>query len=141
MKKLIISKTLIFIFVIVFVTGFEAVFGQHNVLIGVTTVVALLMYLERDFAATPWKSLILILLVNLSQGIFGQLALMNPWIGLPINFIAMFIVGYFFTSNVKGPIHIAVGLQYLFIITNPVPLEDFPLRLLSLVEACIRSCG
>ena len=137
MKKLIISKTLIFIFVIVFVTGFEAVFGPHNVLIGVTTVVALLMYLERDFAATPWKSLILILLVNLSQGIFGQLALMNPWIGLPINFIAMFIVGYFFTSNVKGPIHIAVGLQYLFIITNPVPLEEFPLRLLSLVTGAL----
>ena len=115
MKKLIISKTLIFIFVILFVSAFEAVFGKDNVLIGVTTVVALLMYLERDFTVSPWKSLMMILAVNLSQGIFGQLALMNPWIGLFVNIIAMFIVGYFFTSNIKGPIHIAVGLQYLFI--------------------------
>ncbi len=137
MKQLIISKTLIFIFVILFVTGFEAVFGQHNVLIGVTTVVALLMYLERDFTVSPWKSLMLILAVNLSQGIFGQLALINPWVGILVNFIAMFIVGYFFTSNIKGPIHIAVGLQYLFILTDPVPLEEFPLRLMSLVAGAL----
>ncbi len=137
MKQLIVSKTLIFIFVILFVTGFEAVFGQNNVLIGVTTVVALLMYLGRDFTVSPWKSLMMILAVNLSQGIFGQLALVNPWVGLPINFIAMFIVGYFFTSNVKGPIHIAVGLQYLFILTNPVPLDEFPLRLWSLVTGAL----
>ena len=137
MKQLIISKTLIFIFVILFVTGFEAVFGQQNVLIGVTTVVALLMYLERDFAASPWKSLMIILAVNLSQGLFGQLALINPWIGLPVNFISMFMVGYFFTSNVKGPIHIAVGLQYLFILTNPVTFEEFPLRLGSLVAGAL----
>ena len=137
MKQLIISKTLIFIFVILFVTGFEAIFGERNVLIGVTTVVALLMYLERDFAASPWKSLIMILAVNLSQGILGQLALVNPWLGLPLNFIAMFIVGYFFTSNIKGPIHIAVGLQYLFILTNPISMEEFPVRLVSLVAGAL----
>ena len=137
MKRLIISKTLIFIFVILFVTGFEAVFGQANVLIGVTTVVALLMYLERDLTVSPWKNVLLLLAVNLSQGIFGQLALINPWLGLAVNFIAMFIVGYFFTSNVKGPMHIAVGLQYLFILTNPVQLDEFPLRLLSLAAGVL----
>lgn len=137
MKQLIISKTMIFIFVLLFVTGFETVFGQENVLIGVTTVVAMLMYLQRDFTVSPWKSLLLLLAFNLSQGVFSQLAVMNPWIGLPINFFAMFMVGYFFTSNIKGPIHIAVGLQYLFLLTNPVPLEDFPLRLSSLAAGAI----
>ena len=137
MKQLIISKTLIFIFVLLFVTGFESIFGQHNVLIGVTTVVALLMYLERDLTVSPWKSLLLILTVNVSQGIFGQIALINPWIGLPVNFIAMFMVGYLFTSNIKGPIQIAVGLQYLFILTNPVSPQEFPMRLVALVVGAL----
>ena len=137
MKQLIISKTLIFIFVILFVTGFEAVFGQDNVLIGVTTVVALLMYLERDLTVSPWKNTLLLLAVNLSQGIFGQLAGINPWVGLLLNFMAMFIVGYFFTSNIKGPMHIAFGLQYLFILASPVPLSEFPLRIGSLVAGAL----
>ena len=137
MKQLIISKTLIFIFVLLFVSGFESIFGERNVLIGVTTVVALLMYLERDLTVSPWKSLLLILTVNVSQGILGQIALINPWIGLPVNFIAMFMVGYLFTSNIKGPIQIAVGLQYLFILTNPVSLEEFLMRLVALVVGAL----
>ena len=137
MKQLIISKTFIFIFVILFVTAFEAAFGEYNVLIGVTTVVALLMYLERDLTVSPWKNMMLLLAINLSQGILGQLAGINPWIGLPLNFMAMFIVGYFFTSNIKGPMHIAFGLQYLFILAAPVPLSDFPLRLSSLVAGAL----
>jgi len=60
-----------------------------------------------------------------------------PWIGLPLNFLAMFIVGYFFTSTIKKPFYIAFGLQYLFILTTPVSLGDFPMRLLSLVTGAI----
>lgn len=137
MKQLIISKTLIFIFVLLFVTGFQAVFGQQNVLIGVTTVVALLMYLERDLTVSPGKNLLMLLSINLLQGVLGQLAILNPWIGLPLNFLAMFIVGYFFTSTIKKPFYIAFGLQYLFILTTPVSLGDFPMRLLSLVTGAI----
>ncbi|WP_019242941.1 MULTISPECIES: FUSC family protein [Bacillus] len=138
MKKLIISKTIIFIFIILFVTGFQSVFGSENALIAVTTVVALLMFLERDLTVHPWKYLFLFILLNLQQGIFGYISTVNMWIGIPLNFISMFIVGYFFTYNLKKPIYIAFGLQYLFILTTPITYDQLPMRLLSLVVgACI----
>lgn len=132
MKKLVISKTLIFLFIVLFVAGFKGVFGAENTLIGVTTVIALLMYLERDLTANPWRNFFILLGINVLQGVFGFLSAMNLWLAIPLNFISMFIVGYFFTFNLKKPLAVAFGLQYLFILTTPISLSDLPLRLLAL---------
>lgn len=133
MKKLIISKTLLFVFIVLFISGFTSVFGKENSLIGVTIIIAMLMYLERDLTVHPWRNFFMLLGINLLQGIFGYLSAMNLWIGIPLNFISMFIVGYFFTYRVKKALYIIFGFQYLFILTNPVPMSDLPLRLLALV--------
>ena len=132
MKKLIISKTLLFLFIVLFISGFTSVFGKENSLIGVTIIIAMLMYLERDLTVHPWRNFFMLLGINLLQGIFGYLSAMNLWLGIPLNFIAMFCVGYFFTYRVKNSLYIIFGFQYLFILTNPVPTSDLPLRLLAL---------
>lgn len=137
MKKLIISKTLLFICIVLFVTGFKGVFGAENTLIGVAIVIAFLMYLERDLTANPWKNFFLLLGINLLQGIFGHLSAMNLWVGIPLNFISMFIVGYFFTFNLKKQLYIAYGFQYLFILATPVSTSDLPLRLLALSSGAV----
>ena len=137
MKKLIISKTLSFLWIFLFVTGFKGVFGAENTLIGVAIVIALLMYLEIDLTANPWQNFFLLLGINLLQGIFGHLSAMNLWVGIPLNFISMFIVGYFFTFNLKKHLYIAYGFQYLFILANPVSTSDLPLRLLALSSGAV----
>ena len=137
MKKLIISKTLSFLWIVLFITGFKGVFGAENTLIGVAIVIAILMYLEIDLTANPWKNFFLLLGINLLQGIFGHLSAMNLWVGIPLNFISMFIVGYFFTFNLKKHLYIAYGFQYLFILANPVSTSDLPLRLLALSSGAV----
>ncbi len=137
MKKLIISKTLLFIFIVLFIAGFKSVFGDANTLIGVTTIIALLIYFERDVTANPWRNFFLLAGVNILQGVFGYLSAMNLWLALPLNFIAMFIVGYFFTFNLKTPLYIAFGLQYVFILATPVSASDLPLRLFALTSGAI----
>ncbi len=134
LKKLIISKTLLFLFIVLFISGFTSVFGKENSLIGVTIIIAMLMYLERDLTVHPWRNFFMLLSINLLQGIFGYLSAMNLWLGIPLNFIAMFCVGYFFTFNVKKSLYIIFGFQYLFILTTPVPTSDLPLRLLALAS-------
>ncbi len=134
MKQLIISKTLLFIFIVLFISGFTSVFGKENSLIGVAIIIAMLMYLERDLTVHPWRNFFILLSINLLQGIFGHLSAMNLWLGIPLNFIAMFCVGYFFTFNVKMPLYIIFGFQYLFILSTPVPTSDLPLRLLALAS-------
>ncbi len=137
MKKLIISKTIIFIFVIVFVTVFKMIFHEENVLIGVTTVIMILMYFERDLTINLWRNFFGLLTVNLLQGIFAFISAENMWLGIGLNFISMFIVGYFFTYNVKKPLYIAFGLQYLFILNTPVTLELLPNRLAALATGIV----
>ena len=137
MKKLIISKTLLFIFIVLFVAAFKAVFGDANTLIGVTIIIAILMYLEMDLTAQPWKNFFFLLGVNLLQGVFAYIAVMNVWLGIPLNFIAMFIVGYFFTFNMNKQLYIAFGLQYLFILATPVTLSELPIRLIALAFGAV----
>lgn len=137
MQKLVVSKTILFIFILLFVTVFKSFFGDENTLIAVTTVIAMLMYLERDLTVNPWRNFFILFLINVSQGILGYIATVNMWLAIPLNFIAMFIVGYFFSYNLKKPLYIAYGLQYLFILTVPVPLDAMPMRLLSLISGVI----
>lgn len=137
MKNLIISKTLLFLFIVLFISGFSSVFGEENSLIGVTIVIALLMYLERDLTVNPWRNFFMLLGINLLQGIFGHLALMNPWLGIPLNFLSIFFAGYFFTYNVKKSLIVIFGLQYLFMLYTPVSTSDLPLRLLALASGAV----
>ncbi|WP_230203635.1 FUSC family protein [Bacillus massiliigorillae] len=97
----------------------------------------MLMYLERDLTVNPWKNFFFLLGINLLQGIFGHLSTMNLWVAIPLNFISMFIVGYFFSFNLKKPLYIAFGLQYLFILTTPIATSDLPLRLLALASGAV----
>lgn len=134
MKKLIISKTLLFLFIVLFISGFTSVFGKENSLIGVAIIIAMLTYLDRDLTVHPWRNFFMLLGINLLQGIFGHLSAMNLWLGIPLNFISMFCVGYFFTFNVKESLYVIFGFQYLFILNTPVSTSDLPLRLLALAS-------
>jgi len=137
MKKLIISKTLIFSFVIIFVTLFKMIFHEENVLIGVAAVIMLLMYLERDLTLNLWRNFFGLLTVNLLQGIFAFISAENMWMGIGLNFISMFIVGYFFTYNLKKPLYIAFGLQYLFLLSTPITSDLLPTRLAALATGVV----
>ena len=137
MRKLIISKTLLFLFIVLFISGFTSVFGKENSLIGVAIIIAMLMYLERDLTVHPWRNFFILLGINLLQGIFGHISAINPWLGIPLNFISMFCVGYFFTFSVKKSLYIIFGFQYLFILTTPILTSDLPLRLLALASGAV----
>ncbi|MCR8747087.1 FUSC family protein [Romboutsia lituseburensis] len=132
MKKLIMSKTLIFLFVFSFINIFIKLFGSSNTLIGVTVVTAMLMFLERDLTIEPIKNTFKLLAINVFLGILSFLAVQNIGFGVVSNFTALFVVGYLFTYDLKKPMYIAFGLQYLFMVGSPVSVNEFPVRLLSL---------
>ena len=52
-KKVVLTKTILFIAIVMFVVLFKTVFGDENTLIGVTSITALLMLLERDLTIEP----------------------------------------------------------------------------------------
>lgn len=133
MRKKIISNTIIFIFIILFVTIFKTIFGEGNSLVGVTIVTAALTFMGRDLTASPFKNFIKILLVNLFTLLFSVLAVQNIWIGIFSNFIALFVIGYLFSYNIKKSLVVPFGLQYLFMIFYPAEGEILFNRFLSLI--------
>ena len=136
-KKAIISNTVIFVFIVAFIVAFKSIFGNDNTLIGVTTATAMLMMLQKDLTLSPLKNTLLLIILNLFIGVAATLASMNMWLGIPINFIAMFILSYSLCYNLKNPMYLPFSLQYLFILVNPVTPDKLPMRFVSLVSGAV----
>jgi len=70
MKKQIISNTILFCFILIFVKSFEFLFGLGNTLVGVTLIIAILVLMGENLFQNPIKNLLIIILVNVSSGFF-----------------------------------------------------------------------
>ncbi|MBY0221551.1 FUSC family protein [Sporosarcina aquimarina] len=140
-KKMILTNTLLFIFILGFVLGFGAVFGSENILIGVSTITAMLMLLERDLTSHPIRNTMKFVVLNLFIGIAAFLTGFNMWLAIPINFIAMFVISYSLLFNLKNPLYFPFSLQYVFILAMPVAADQMPLRLASLAFGALAIMG
>ncbi|WP_153730431.1 FUSC family protein [Sporosarcina obsidiansis] len=140
-KKTIVTNTVLFIIIIGFVMAFGAVFGTENILIGVSTITAMLMLLERDLTSHPIGNTMKFIALNLFIGLAAFLAGFNVWLAVPINFIVMFVVSYSLLFNLKNPLYFPFSLQYLFVLAVPVATDQLPLRLASLVFGALAIMG
>lgn len=131
-KKLVISKSITFIFVVAYVVTFKTIFGDENSLIGVTTITAALMFLGKDLTLSPVRNSLRLVVLNLFIGIAAMIAASNLWLGIFINFTTLFIVSYLLCYNLESPMYFPFTLQYLFLLSSPVSIEQMPQRLLSL---------
>ncbi|MEZ7172800.1 FUSC family protein [Sporosarcina sp. OR05] len=140
-KKTIITNTVLFVLIVGFIMGFGAIFGNENILIGVSTITAMLMLLERDLTSRPVGNTLKFIVLNLFIGIGAFLAGFNVWLAIPIHFIVMFVVSYSLLFNLKNPLYLPFSLQYLFILASPVPLDLMPTRIAALVVGALAIIG
>lgn len=139
--SLILSKTLIFIFVVLLVSLFKSIFKPENSLIGVTTVVLMLVLLQTDLTLNPIKNLLNLIVLNLAFGLSAFLVSQNVLLGLILNFSIMLFIGYYFSYELKKPVNMMLGLHYMLMIVSPISLSQLPLRLLSLVAGAFMIMG
>lgn len=132
-KSLIISKTLIFIAVVLLVSSFKAIFKAENSLVGVTSVVLMLVLLEMDLTLNPIKNLISLISLNLALGLSAFLVSQNIFLGLVLNFSIMMFIGYYFSYELKKPVNMMIGLHYILMMVSPISISQLPLRLSALV--------
>ncbi len=140
-RKTILEKTKMFICIVACIILFQAIFGPENTLIGVTVVTATLMFLERDLTTNKLNYLLVFLAVNLTQGISAYIAQENIILGSILTFICIFVSGYLFTHDLKAPMYIAFGLQYVFILYVPITIDRLPIRLLALASGAFIIVG
>lgn len=132
MSKSIKSNTTIFIIIIAFVKIFEAVFGRGNTLVGVSVIVAAMVFMQEDLTENPVENFMKLLIMNLLLGIFAHISSYNIWIGLILNFAALSAIGYLLSYNLNKVMIVPFGLEYLFMLYAPTSGGDFAKRLLAL---------
>lgn len=137
MTKKIISQTILFAIVMSFIIMFKSVFGDDNTLIGVSTITAILMFLERDLTISPLKNLSKLLGINVLMGIGAYIASNNMYLGIPINFAIVFLIHYMFNYTLLKPMYLPFSLQYLFILSYPVEYSQVGTRLIALASGAI----
>ncbi|MGL5315146.1 MAG: FUSC family protein [Peptostreptococcaceae bacterium] len=134
----IVSKTLIFVFVVLIIGGFKSIFGEVNSLVGVTSVVLMLSLLQRDLTRNPIKNLVKLAIFNVTLGLGAYLVTQNIWIGLVVNFSVMCFIGYVFSYELRNSLNMLFGLHYILMLTSPISSEQLPMRLAGLVfGACM----
>lgn len=139
-KKLIntiIGNTIMFIAVLLFVALFRSVFGEENTIVGVSVLVLSLALLSRDLTKKPLKNFIFLLVFD-AITIFGAYIFQSHlWLGLILNFTIIASICYLFTYEVKNPLNMLFGLQYVLLIGSPISAAQLPRRIMgAFVGAC-----
>lgn len=137
MKKKIITQTILFISIILFVNIFTNTFGVENSLVGISTVIASLILLEKNLTHNPLISFVELAATNLLIGTLAFIANQNIILGALINFIVLASIGYIFSYNISKRLIIPFGLQYLFLFYAPIEASYLGKRLLALFVGAI----
>ncbi|WP_302669952.1 FUSC family protein [uncultured Clostridium sp.] len=137
LKKNIISKTILFVAIMIFVVIFKSIFGAENTPVGITTVITLLMLLGKDLTQSPIKNFLILVGINLALGIGAFIAANNVWVGIIIDFSALSLIGYYFSYNMTKGLILPYGLQYLFMLNGPVYGDVFVKRIGALIAGAV----
>ncbi|WP_297633094.1 FUSC family protein [uncultured Clostridium sp.] len=132
-----ISGTFIFLLATAFAVIFKVLFGENNTYVGVTSYIAMLMYLERDLTTNFFTNLFKFILINLAMGLVVFIGGYNLWLAIPLNFALMIIVGYITCNELRTPTYVPFMLQFVLLIAFPVPHSQEGMRLLALFVGAI----
>jgi hypothetical protein len=137
MLKKFIKPTLVFVLILFFIGLYGFLFGKSNVVVGISTTLAILMYLSRDLTANPVKTLTKLMIFNVIMGLLAYGAAVNLYLGIPINFISLFLIAGTLSYTLSSPISTPFSMQYIFLIATPISLAELPLRLAALAVGAV----
>ena len=137
------GKTLFFVLICVFVSGFSGVFGQENSLVGVIIIVLALTMLSRDLSVRPVWNLGVMCACTLAMGTLSFLSvwLGDPFVGAALNFMFVFGACFYALHDLSSPMHFPFLLGYAFMLSAPIGAEGIPLRVAALLLGSVFVVG
>lgn len=131
--KTVAAKLPIFLFCILFIGCYQRVFGSANNSVGVVLLCGLLIFLKNDLAVVPKQAALLFPALFSIIAFAPAIAAQNAWVGLLVNFVAIFLLLLFSTADLSAGNHVTFLLGYLFCKGYPVYGELLHARQVSLV--------
>lgn len=133
--KAFFTNTARFAFILLFINLYAYFFGQVNLLPSIAVVVAILTFPVCDMEIKTSSMTFLIFFFFIGSGLAAALSLVNPWIGLLLNFAFIGLIMAFSAEPSDIKPHIIFLLCYIFCQSSPVSGHDFVLRMVSLAAS------
>lgn len=131
--------TLNFLFILLFVNVFQAVFGMENSIVGVIFTILMSASMARDLTNAPVRHLIhqaAVLMLMAAAACYVSNA--RPIYALPVNLAMLFVILYAYTYEYTSHLYFPYILSYLFLVfISPVPPQQLPKRLLAMLAGAI----
>lgn len=132
-------STLSFLFILIYINGFQLLFGKVNTIVGVIFTIMMSASMVRDLTGNPIRHFILQTGLLVWMGIAAYLVTVLPAFSAAIvNFITLAFILYAYTYEYSQHIYFPYILSYLFLILlAPIDLVQLPNRLLAMIFGAI----
>lgn len=124
-----VKATIISILIAFEIIVFRAIYGLGGIVIGMLMGLGANTLLVKDFTYHPFKNLLKFIAITISIGLFPYLSQINIYIGVLINFGAVFCITYLLVYNLKTHIYHPFMLTYVYMLGTKLDFHTLPLRL------------
>ncbi|ELC8381006.1 FUSC family protein [Clostridium perfringens] len=111
---------------------YKTIFGVENTIIGLIIAMASYAFLRLDLTSYPIYKSMIFLILNLFLAISAYISVINPFVGLIINFLILFTVSFIYTTEFKNVISYIFLLLYVYMWEYPISLDELPRRLVAM---------
>ncbi len=133
----ILTKLPIFLFCVLFINIHNKVFGEVNSIVGVVLLIGLFMFMRGDLGFNAKQASISIVFLFILVAVAPKLSIINPFLGIIINAISIFIIMVMSSHNVTMSNHVTFMMGYLFCQGYDVSGKDYGLRVISLLVGAV----
>lgn len=131
--KTLFSKLVLLIFILIFVMGYNALFGDVNLLMGVAIITGLLMFLNMDIGIKKIQASLLIAITFPVIGVLSYVSGINPVLGLMVHLVTIFLIMMLFSEKMETKAFLPIMLCYVFVQGNPVVYSQTGSRIFGLL--------
>lgn len=135
--KSIATKIPVFLFCVLFISGYNVLFGSENSTIGVAVLTTLFIFLKNDFGYDGKQASLSLMGLLAVMVIAPKLSLMNPFVGIAVNFSAIMMILVLSSYDVEQDNHVPFLLGYIFSQGYDVTGPLFTKRVISILVGAV----
>lgn len=132
-----IGKLPIFIFCCLFISIHNQLFGAENNIVGVVILTGLFMFMRGDLGYKAKQAAIGIIFMYLLVAVSPRLSMMNPFLGLAVNFLSIGMIMILSSHDLSQGNHIPFLMSYVFCQGYNVSGAAYEKRVLSLILGAV----
>ncbi|MGL4990083.1 MAG: FUSC family protein [Sarcina sp.] len=136
-KGNIIKAVIVFLIVFIFMFLAGELLGENNGIMGILIVLSTLMLLGKDLTGNPYRNMVRLSVFGIISVILSYVANLNPFLGLVINLIWIFVIVYTNVFNLKLPMYMSFLLTYLLLLVEKTTPEEIIPRSIALIFGAV----